>query len=83
MTTSQIEANVRYLINANGEKTDVIVPVELWTKLLEVLHSESGLDPIDELEPNSQILADFQTALRQVESGQTFPISELWKGIEA
>ncbi len=81
MTTSQIEANVRYLINANGEKTDVIIPVELWTKLLEALHSGSSLDPIDELEPNSQILADIQTSLREVESGHTFPVSELWQGI--
>ncbi|MGB3298021.1 MAG: hypothetical protein WBA76_07110 [Phormidesmis sp.] len=83
MTTSQFEANVRYLTNADGAKTDVVIPVELWMKLLEALQSESGLDSIDELEPNSQILADFQTALRQVRSGETFPLSELWKEIEA
>lgn len=30
---------------------------------------------------NSQILADLKDSLRQANAGQTFPIAELWDGI--
>ena len=79
MTITQIETSIRYLTDVSGEKTDVLIPVELWEKLLEFVQSASGLDPIDELEPNSQILADIETSIREIKSGQTFPISELWQ----
>lgn len=82
MPITQIEENIRYLTDADGNKTDVIVPVELWEKVLEALQISSGLDPIDEQEPKSQILADFQKALQEAQSGQTLPISELWQDIE-
>ncbi|MGB7413942.1 MAG: hypothetical protein WA902_07015 [Thermosynechococcaceae cyanobacterium] len=78
MTSSQLDTQVRYLTNAAGEKTDVLVPVDLWESLLALLPTNSGLDPIDELEPNSQILADFKAATQQAQAGQTFPLSELW-----
>ena len=83
MTPAQITTQVRYLTNADGEKTDVLIPVDLWESLLEILQVNSGLDPIDEQEPNSQILTDLQTATRQAQAGQTFPISELWQDIQA
>ena len=79
---AQIEDSVRYLTNEKGERTEVIVPVELWNQLLSSIASPSGLDPIDEKEPNSQILADLKTALQEVKEGKTFPISELWEGID-
>lgn len=31
---------------------------------------------------NAQILADLRESLHQAEAGQTFPISELWDGID-
>ena len=37
---------------------------------------------VAEAEPNDQILADLKDSLRQVKAGQTFPISELWDGID-
>jgi predicted HTH domain antitoxin len=37
---------------------------------------------VAEAEPNEQILADLKNSLRQVKAGQTFPISELWDGID-
>ena len=82
MSMTQIESSIRYVTNADGEKTDVLVPVELWEKLLEILRANSGLDPIDEQEPNSKILADLQTAAQQAKAGATFPVSELWQDIE-
>ena len=39
-------------------------------------------EPEEEAEPNEQILADLKDSLRQVKAGQTFPISELWDGID-
>ena len=82
MSITQIESSIRYVTNADGEKTDVLVPVELWEKLLDMLRVDSGLDHIDEQEPKSQILADLQTAAQQAKAGQTFPVSELWHDLE-
>lgn len=83
MTIGNIQASVKYVTNAAGEKTDVLVPVEIWEKLMEALQSQpSGLDPIDENEPNAQILADLQESIRQGKAGETFPLSELWDGID-
>ncbi|MDJ0707130.1 MAG: hypothetical protein QNJ46_27965 [Leptolyngbyaceae cyanobacterium MO_188.B28] len=76
MSITQIESSIRYVTNADGEKTDVLVPVELWDKLLEILRMNSGLDPIDEQEPNLKILADLQTAVQQAQAGNTYPVEE-------
>lgn len=83
MTLAQLNTQVRYLTNAAGEKTDVLIPVDLWEALLKILQNNSGLDPIDELEPNGQILADLRTATGHAQAGQTFSITELWQDINA
>lgn len=80
---AQIEDSVRYLTNEKGERTEVIVPVELWNQLLSAISSPTGLDSADEEEPNSQILADLKTALQEVKEGKTFPVSQLWEDIDA
>ena len=79
---AQIEDSVRYLTNDKGERTEVVVPVELWNQLLNLIQSPAGLNPIDEAEPNSQILADLKIALQEVKAGKTSPISELWEDID-
>ena len=74
---------VRYVTNATGEATDVLVPIELWQQLIHALQDpESGLAWIDEHEPNAQILADLQVSLQHAAVGLTFPISQLWDDIE-
>ncbi|NDJ17062.1 hypothetical protein [Myxacorys almedinensis] len=35
-----------------------------------------------EADSKTQILADLKESFRQAEAGQTFPISELWDGID-
>lgn len=40
---------------------------------------DSDFDP--KSDSNEQILADLKASLHQASSGQTFPISELWDGI--
>lgn len=83
MSISEIQISVKYVTNAAGEKTDVLVPVKLWEELIKFLQLEaSGLDAIDENESNVQILADLQEAIREGRAGETFPVSELWDGID-
>ncbi len=56
---------------------------------LEFLTARTGLSIEPDLTPdfdsatdsNSQILADLKDSLRQANAGQTFPIAELWDGI--
>ena len=85
MIIAEIENQIRYVTNADGETTDVLVPVGLWRQLISSINSDhvSGLAWIDEQEPKAQILADLQESVRQAAAGQTLPISELWDDIKA
>ncbi|MHC5857442.1 hypothetical protein [Nostoc sp.] len=80
MIIAQIESQIRYVTNVNGETTDVVVPLELWQQLISSINSDnvSSLAWIDEQEPKAQILADLQESVRKAAVGQTFPVSELW-----
>jgi hypothetical protein len=83
MNLSQLETQVKYVSDASGETTEVIVPVALWKMLLEKLSPEaSGLDAVDEHEPKEQILGDLQESLRAATAGNHYPVSELWDGLE-
>jgi hypothetical protein len=83
MTIAQIRASIKYVTNAAGEKTDVLVPVGIWDELIESLQSiASDLDRVDEEEPKANILEDLQESIRLAAAGQTFPISELWDDID-
>lgn len=82
MTIAEIRNSVKYVANAEGVPTEVLVPITLWEKLLETLNLlESGLAPEDENEPKQTILADLQEAVRLTQAGETFPISELWQKV--
>ena len=84
MVNSSLDTQVRYVTNAAGKTTDVLVPLELWQQLIHALQDpDSGLAWIDEHEPNAQILADLQASVQQAAAGQTFPVSQLWDDIEA
>jgi hypothetical protein len=83
MNLSQLETQVKYVSNASGETTEVIVPVALWQALMDRLKPAlSGLDPLDENEPKEQILADLQESLRAGVAGNHHPISKLWEGLD-
>ncbi len=84
MNISQIE-NIKYITNDRGDKIEAVVPIDVWYELLEKIspngsieQDESGLDPIDEDEPKSQILADLQESIRAVKAGDVYPVSQLW-----
>ena len=83
MTNIFLENQVRYVMDATGEATEVLVPIALWQKLLQTLQDpDSGLIWIDEHEPNAQILSDLQISFQQAVAGQTLPVSQLWNDIE-
>ena len=70
---------VKYVSSADGEPSAVLVPSEIWSEILMTLGNiESGLHPIDENEPNAQILSDLEEAVRSTKAGETFSVSELW-----
>ncbi|NJO42812.1 MAG: hypothetical protein HC769_11020 [Cyanobacteria bacterium CRU_2_1] len=80
---TEVRKLVQYVTNAQGETTGVLVPLNVWENLLKSLQDFADeIGQIDEAEPKEQILADLQDSLRQVKAGQTFPISELWDGID-
>ena len=85
MPIAQIENLIRYVTNAEGKTTDVLVPLELWQQLIYSLNTDSvsGLALIDEQEPKEQILADLQESVRLAGAGQTFPVSQLWEDATA
>jgi hypothetical protein len=80
MTIAQLENLIRYVTNAQGQATDVIVPLETWQELINYLGTNniSGLAEIDEKEPKAQILDDLQESIKLGQLGQTFSISQLW-----
>jgi hypothetical protein len=89
MNISELQTLVKYISNAQGEKTEVIIPIKLWNSLLrtitpiEVYSTLSGLSPIDENEPKTQILADLQESIRAARAGETYPISQLWEDLDS
>ncbi|HEY9613676.1 hypothetical protein [Allocoleopsis sp.] len=83
MTLADVRELVQYVTNAQGKTISVLVPLEVWEEILKSWQALSDqLEQVDEAEPNEQILADLKDSLRQVKAGQTFPISELWDGID-
>ena len=84
MNLSQIKKQIKYFTNSAGKKTEVIIPVEIWKTLIELLQTlESGLNIVDEKEPKAEILADLQESILQARTGQTYPISELWDDMDS
>jgi hypothetical protein len=88
MNISQID-NIKYITNDRGDKIEAVVPIDLWYELLEKMplnelakQSESGLDPIDEYEPKSQILADLQASIRSAKAGDVYPVAQLWNDLD-
>jgi hypothetical protein len=84
MTVEQLRSLVKYVTNAQGQNTEVLVPVELWESLLisfQALDSELDFD-IDS-DSKERILFDLKDSLRQAQVGQTFPLANLWDGVSA
>ncbi|MBD2343120.1 hypothetical protein [Anabaena subtropica] len=85
MIMTQIESQIRYVTNIDGDTTDILVPIELWQQLMSSVNSDnvSRLGWVDEQEPKAKILGDLQESVRQAAAGQSFPVSELWDDMKA
>ena len=82
MNIAQVNSNIKYITNAQGEKIEVVIPIDLWNSLIQSISPDSGLSPIDDDEPKSQILADLQASIRAGRSGEVYPVSQLWDHME-
>ncbi|MEG3925929.1 hypothetical protein [Microcoleus sp. D3_18a_C4] len=69
MKVTQATALVKYVADANGNKTDVLVPLEVWEALL-----ASWKEMIDRLEDREDI-GIFQEWMQQRDAGQVETIS--------
>lgn len=84
MVNPSLESQVRYVTDAAGAPTDVLVPLALWEQLISALQDPaSGLAWVDEHEPKAQILADLQASLREAAAGRTLPVSQLWDDLDS
>jgi hypothetical protein len=82
MSLVELENLVQYVTNAEGNQTEVVVPIALWNEVLISLgRSDSGLHAADEDEPKERILADLEESVRSAKRGETFPVSELWSRV--
>ncbi|MFB2978282.1 hypothetical protein [Microseira sp. BLCC-F43] len=69
MTIKKCIKSVKYVANANGKKTDVIIPIEVWESLL-----ASWENMVEALE-NREDAAIFQEWLHQKKNGELETIS--------
>ncbi len=75
MTATEAQALVKYVTNAEGHTTAVLVPLSVWEALLEGSALE---DPDDEA-----IAASIERGLRDIKMGRTKPVAELWASLDA
>lgn len=77
MNLNQLNQKIRYVTNEKGKTTDVLIPLETWENILNFLPLET------EKEDNKQaILEDLKQSLLDGKEGKTFPLEELWQGID-
>ncbi|MFP4134121.1 MAG: hypothetical protein ACLFTJ_08205 [Halothece sp.] len=77
MNLEHIKQQVRYLTNQQGKTTDVLIPVETWETILQTLNAQN--EPIDS---KNELIADLKKSLIDAKQGKTFPVEQLWEGIE-
>ena len=69
MATSEVLAPIRYVVDANGAKTDVVIPVATWQRMLV---SWKEVVDLEEDKEDSNILRDW---LQRRDAGQAESIS--------
>ena len=74
MTLEQIKDNIRYITNEKGEKTDVLIPLELWETIIFQLSETEEIE-----DSREEIFNDLKQSLLDGKAGKTFPLEELWQ----
>jgi hypothetical protein len=75
MTVTEAQALIKYVTNAEGQTTDVLVPFSVWEALVESSTIENP-DP-------EAIAASIERGLRDLKAGRTKPVAELWASLDA
>ncbi len=77
MNINQIKDNIRYVTNEEGEKTDVLIPLDLWETIVLQLTNKEEIE-----DSREEILNDLKQSILDGKKGKTFPLEELWQEIE-
>ena len=75
MTTIEAQTLVKFVKNAAGQTTDVLVPLEVWEALLEN-YELANPDP-------ESIAESLHRGLEDIKAGRTKPLAELWANLDA
>jgi len=63
---SRTETRVRYIVNTDGEKTEVVLPIELYEELLERLEDAEDIQAVEEVMKAPDFVA-WDEAERQID----------------
>ncbi|WP_330203395.1 hypothetical protein [Cyanobacterium sp. Dongsha4] len=78
MNIDTLKNQIRYLTNQEGKPTDVLIPLTIWESIIEKLN----LEITEENDSKAQLIADFKQSLIDAKEGKTYPLEELWEGID-
>jgi hypothetical protein len=59
MTIAEVRQLIQYVTNAQGDRTGVLVPLEVWEELIQSWQALQNAR-VDDEEPKEKILADLQ-----------------------
>ena len=63
---SSTETRVRYIVNTNGEKTEVVLPIELYEQLIEELEELEDIRDFDKAMKNGE-WEDFEEVAKRLD----------------
>ncbi|MBL1209904.1 hypothetical protein [Geminocystis sp. GBBB08] len=78
MNMDILKNKVRYLTNEEGKKTDVLIPLGMWENIIQLLSQE--ITPDNDIK--AELITEFKQSLLDAQKGKTFPLEQLWEGIE-
>lgn len=78
MNIDTLKNQIRYLTNQEGKPTDVLIPLTIWESIIEKLN----LEITEENDSKAQLIADFKQSLIDAKEGKTYPLEELWEGLD-
>lgn len=78
MNIDLLTNKIRYVTDEEGQKTDVLIPLRMWENILQVLNTQIT----EENENKAELIADLKQSLLDAQKGKTYPLEELWQGIE-
>jgi hypothetical protein len=79
MNIETLKNQIRYLTNQEGKLTNVLISLTIWESIIEKLN----LKTIEENDSKAQLIADLKQSIIDAKDGKTYPLEELWEGIEA